>query len=132
MKTHTIDNETYAIFDPSEKGGLWMMHFIWGKKDFRIFLERHAAGSEAPARGPVLHSETAGDAHVERLQNLNGFEWYDFDKVGGHGLAHDHVRWKRGHETRYVELTKDFFGTAVRLTCLEFGLEPREPASMAR
>ena len=131
MKTHKLNNETYAIFQTTEKGGLWMVHFIWGKKDFRIYLERHPPGSPPPARGPVLHSERTGPVRVERLQYLYNFEWYDYDRLGGHGLNHDEVRWKRGGETRYVELPKDFFDAAVYVACQEFGLERQEPLRQA-
>ena len=100
-----------------------MLQFLWGKKDFRIYLgrNRERPGTEAP--GPVLRSESHGDLRVTRLQYLNAFEWYDYRKVAGHGLAFEEVCWERGKARRYVELPKDFFETAVELACREFGLQ---------
>lgn len=123
MTTHTLSNNTYAIFNKEEKGGVWMLQFLWGKKDFRIYLGRNMErpGTEAP--GPVLRSESHGDLRVTRLQYLNAFEWHDYRKVAGHGLAFEEVCWERGKARRYVELPKDFFETAVELACREFGLQ---------
>jgi hypothetical protein len=122
MKTHTIGNNTFAIFNREEKGGVWLLQFIWGKKDFRLYLGRSADGDNAKLKGPVLHSDTHGDLVVTRLQYLNAFEWYDYDKVSGHGLASEDVCWRKGKTLHYVELPRDFLEIAVELACLEFGL----------
>ena len=131
MNTHTIGNQTFAIFQREEKGGVWMLQFIWGKKDFRIYLGRSSDGGNAALDGPKLHSEAAGDVVVTRLQYLYAFEWYDYVKVGGHGLANEEVCWRKGKTTRYVELPKNFFDIAVELACLEFGLKPVDPRQKA-
>jgi hypothetical protein len=125
MQVHTIGNQSYAIFSKVEKGGVWMLQFIWGKKDFRIYLGRSADGENAKLHGPVLHSEAHGDAVVTRLQYLNAFEWYDYHKVAGHGLANEEVCWQLGKAVRYVELPKDYFEIAVELACREFGMARR-------
>jgi hypothetical protein len=131
MKTHTIGNNTFAVFEREEKGGIWMLQFIWGKKDFRIYLGRSADGENAKLQGPVLHSEPHGDLVVTRLQYLNAYEWYDYHKVAGHGLANEEVCWRKGKTLRYVELPKDFFDTAVELACREFGLRREGPQQKA-
>ena len=60
---------------------------------------------------------------VTGLQYLNNYEWYDYGGLGGHGLAHDEVRWVKGKQKRYVEVPKDFVDIAVGIACREFGLE---------
>ena len=126
MNTHTIGVNTFAIFEKVEKGGVWMLQFIWGKKDFRVYLGRSADGDNAKLHGPVLHSEQHGDVVVTRLQYLYAFEWYDYHKVAGHGLANEEVAWRKGKSVRYVELPKDFLDIAVELACREFGMERRD------
>jgi hypothetical protein len=121
MKTHVIDNNTYAIFEKSDKGGVWMVHFIWGKKDFRLFVGRRSDLQSADGHGPVLNAEEVGEVVVTRLQYLNAFEWYDYEGVAGHGLSREEVRWSKGKTRRYVELPRDFFDRAVELACREFG-----------
>ena len=121
MKTHTIGTETFAIFSSEEKGGVWQLQFLWGKKDFRIHLGPGAdAGGKLGA--PALVSEQHGNVGVTQVQYLNAFEWYDFVKVAGHGLAHDEICWRRGNVVRYVELPKNFLDITVELACREFGL----------
>ncbi len=131
MTTHTIGNNTFAVFSKEEKGGVWMLHFLWGKKDFRIYLGRKAdmSGGKPPAT-LVLDSEEHGEVLVTRLQYLNAFEWYEFVKIAGHGLAMEEVCWAHGNLRRYVELPKGFRDTAVELACREFGLT-RQPAQLA-
>ncbi len=131
LKTHHIGNNTYAIFAKEERGGVWMLQFIWGKKDFRIYLGRLGDGQNAQHKGPLLHSERDGELTVTRLQYLNAFEWYDYVKVAGHGLANEEVLWRKGNQRRYVELPRNFFDHAVALACREFGLERRPAAQKA-
>jgi hypothetical protein len=131
MKTHTIGVNTFAIFDKEEKGGVWMLHFIWGKKDFRIYLGRSADGENGKLHGPVLHSEQHGNLVLTRLQYLNAFEWYDYQKVSGHGLANEEVCWRHGKSVHYVELPRDFLDIAVELACREFGLQRAESQQKA-
>jgi hypothetical protein len=123
VKTHTLGNQTFAIFDTSEKGGVWMVHFIWGKKDFRIFLGRTGSVSVGSAR---LASKAAGEVVVTRLQYLHNFEWFEYVRVGDHGLASEKVLFRRDSTSRYVELPKDFYDIAVELACREFGLERKD------
>ena len=131
MKTHTHGNNTFAIFNAEEKGGVWLLQFIWGKKDFRLYLGRSADGENAKLQGPALHSETHGDLVVSRLQYLNAFEWYDYHKVSGHGLANEEVCWRKGKTLRTVELPRDFLDIALALACREFGLRRAEPKQKA-
>ena len=51
MKNHTAGGNTFGIFDKEEKGGVGMLHFIWGKKDFRIYLGRSADGENGKLHG---------------------------------------------------------------------------------
>ena len=130
MKTHTIGTDTYAIFEHSSKGSLRMLHFIWGKKDFRLFLE--SKGS--PAGGEAMEHKLAGkdgEFLMTRLQYLNNFEWYDFDGVTGHGLAHDEVRWKKNGARRHVDLPQHFYEVALELACREFDLRRKAPKALA-
>ncbi len=121
MKTHTIGTDTFAIFEKSEKGGLLTLQFIWGKKDFRMFLERRTSSAAVKGHQAVLRSKS-GEYLLSRMEYLYEFEWYQFDKVSDHGLAHDEVRWTKNRAVRYVELPQHFYEVATQLACLEFGL----------
>lgn len=128
MKTHTIGNQVFAVFDTSDKGGIWMVQFIWGKKDFRIYLSRRNTASKTIGHAQM---RTAGGEElvVSRLQYLYNFEWYDFEKVADHGLASEKVLFRRERDSRYVELPKDFYDIAVGITSREFGLERTDKKS---
>ena len=128
MKTHTIENNTYAIFQKEEKSGVWMLHFIWGKKDFRLYLDAKSGGGHALHGAETLHTAEGKDVFATRLQYLNAFEWYDYKKVAGHGLSREEVCWMREKTRRYVELPQNFLGVAMELACLEFGLSPKPRA----
>ena len=130
MATHTIGVNLFAIFEKEEKGGVWTLHFIWGKKDFKIYLGRKTGGSKPEYHGPVLISGDQEEVIVFKLQYLNTFEWYDFQRVAGHGLAYEEVCWTLGEKKRYVELPKGFHDVAVELACREFGLK-RQPRQQA-
>jgi hypothetical protein len=119
MKTHAFHNQTFAIFETSDKGGVWMAHFIWGKKDFRIYLGRTGSQSVGPAR---LSSKAKEELVVTRLQYLYNFDWYEFVRVADHGLASEKVLFRKEAATRYVELPKEFYDIAVAIGCKEFGL----------
>lgn len=121
QKTYKFGIESYHVFATRQERHGWMVHFVWGKKDFRIWLD-HAHG-EGEQPGPVLESPDGERFVVRRLQYLNQFEWYDFDDVVGHGLHHDEVRWRKGRLKRYVELPGDFYDTAAAVACKVFGLE---------
>lgn len=123
MKTHVFGNQTFAIFDTSEKDGVWMVQFIWGKKDFRIYLGRASAAALGPAR---LASKARDELAVARLQYLYNFEWYDFVDVADHGLASEKVLFKRDAQRRYVELPKEFYDIAVAIACKEFSLTRKD------
>ena len=119
VKTHTIGTQTFAIFDRWEKGGVWMIQFIWGKKDFRIYLGRAGSVSVGPAR---LATASGAEAVVTRLQYLYDFEWHEFVRVADHGLASEKVQFRFNHAAHYVELPKDFYDIGVEICCREFGL----------
>ena len=121
MKSHTIGRETFPVFSSEETGGVWQVQFIWGKKDFRIYISRQSA-SEGGKSGPVLRTEDGGSLTVTRLEYLNAFEWYTYQGVAGHGLDKEETTWALGAKKRYVELPKGFFDIAVEVACREFGL----------
>ncbi len=130
MATQTIGVNVFAIFEKEEKGGVWALHFIWGKKDFKIYLGRKIDGAKPEYHGPVLLAGNKEEVIVSKLQYLNTFEWYDFQGVAGHGLANEEVCWTLGDKKRYLELPKGFHDVAVELACREFGLE-RQPRQQA-
>ena len=123
MKTHKLGIESFHIFEAARKGEHWMVQFIWGKKDFRVYLDKADAVASSSNHPPVLKIPDDGEMVVSKLQYLNNFEWYDYEKVSGHGLAFEEVRWIRGKTKRYLELPKDFFNIAVEIACREFDLE---------
>ena len=131
MNTHTIGTDSFAIFDKSDKGNLLTLHYLWGKKDFRMYLERKSAAPKNNRAMALLQGKSSGEYVLTRLQYLYEFEWYDFDKVSGHGLAHDEVRWTRGGTVRYVELPLRFYDIAAELACREFGMSRKGAAAKA-
>ena len=131
MKSQTINNNTYAVFEKSDKSSLLMLHFLWGKMDFRIFLERKGVTSGNEANLPVLRSKTNGEYVLSRLQYLFEYEWYDYDRVDGHGLVLEEVRWKHGGNIRYVELPQHFFEVSAELAAREFSLKRKGATAMA-
>ena len=122
MKTKAIGTDTYSIFEKSEKGNLLMLHFLWGKKDFRIFLEPAKTASGDKKTHTVLLKEGSSEIVLTRLQYLYQYEWYEYQKVSGHGLAHDEIQWIKGSALRYLELPQHFYEVAVELACREFKL----------
>jgi hypothetical protein len=122
VKTYTIGNQVFAIFDSSEKGGVWMAQFIWGKKDFRIYLSRRSTAA-SPVGSAVLATNAGEELVVGRLQYLYNFEWFDFVRVADHGLANEKVVFRKDKTSRYVELPKDFYDIATELACRVFGLQ---------
>ena len=100
-----------------------MVQFIWGKKDFRIYLQ--PAGGTPPANEsfPIVRSAAGDEVQVTGFQYLNNYEWCNYDAVAGHGLANEEVRWLQRNRKHYVELPKDFMEIAVDIACREFGLE---------
>src|SRR5690242_6075779 len=102
-----------------------MAQFIWGKKDFRVYLSRKSTA--AAAIGDALLTTSAGEELVVgRLQYLYNFEWFDFVKVGDDGLASEKVLFRKEQNSRYVELPKDFYDIAVELSCRLFSLERKD------
>ena len=79
----------------------------------------------------VFRSKRDGDYVLSRLQYLYGYEWYDFDKGCGHGLAHDEVRWKKGGAIRYVELPQHFYEVDAEIAGREFELQRKGATSVA-
>ena len=131
MNTHTIGTDTFGIFEKSDKGSLLILHFLWGKKDFRIFLERKAAAAKNKGELAILRGKTGGEYALTQLQYLYDFEWYDYDEVSGHGLAHDEVRWTHGGAVRYVELPLRFYDVAAELACREFRMSRKGATAKA-
>lgn len=129
--THRIGINNFHIWDKQVKGGVWMLYYIWGKKDFRLYLGRRSDYQHEQPPGPVLVADDGTELVVTRLQYLNNFEWYDYQGVVGHGLSYEETRWRLGKRVRYVELPKDFFDTAVELGCREFGLQEKKEAREA-
>lgn len=122
MKTYTIGNQVFAIFESSDKGGVWMVQFIWGKKDFRVYLSRKSTAA-SHLEHAAMRTETGEELVVGRLQYLYNFEWFDYVKVADHGLANEKILFRKEKNSRYVELPKDFYDIAVELACLVFSLE---------
>ena len=93
VKIHKIGNESFSIFDSSREGEKMMVQFIWGKKDFRIYLQ--PAGGTPPANEsfPIVRSAAGDEVQVTGFQYLNNYEWCNYDAVAGHGLANEEVRW---------------------------------------
>jgi len=130
VKTHTIGTDTFAIFEKQNKGNLLMLHFLWGKKDFRAFLEREGT---SVVKVPPHHFTSAKDGEyvLTRVQYLYDYDWYDYDGLGGHGLAHDEVRWKLEKRVRYLELPQHFLECVSELLCREMELEHKPTLSRA-
>ena len=123
MKSHKIGVNTYSVFSREEEGGVWILQFIWGKKDFRIYLGRENQVGEKEALGPPLRGADGNRVIATRLEYLYAFEWYTYAGVSGHGLDREEVCWERGGKKRYVELPKPFLEIAQEVACMEFGLE---------
>jgi hypothetical protein len=123
VKTHVFGNQTFAIFNASEQEGVWMVQFIWGKKDFRIYLGGAGSVAGGPAR---LAAKAKEDLVVTRLQYLYNFDWYEFVRVADHGLASEKVLFKKDAQTRYAELPKEFYDIAVEIACDEFSLTRKD------
>ena len=123
MKTHKLGIESFHVFEAAREGERWMVQFIWGKKDFRVYLDKADSAASSSGHPPVLKIPDDGEMVVSKLQYLNNFEWYDYEKVSGHGLAFEEVRWCKGKTRRYLELPKDFFNIAVEIACREFDLQ---------
>ena len=133
MKQYTRRLQNYAIFKAETMGGVWMLHFIWGKKDFRLYLQ------EAQPSLPLLFGRqlTTVDHKVlqmTRFQYLYNFTWWEYQGVKGHGLALEEVRWINAErQNRYLEVPKDFLECAMEMACHEFNLalipeQTRHPA----
>lgn len=134
MTRYRFGNETFAVFDKFQRGGVWMLQFIWGKKDFRIYLGRHSdyGDSNNKIQGPILISNKKQEKiSLTRLQYLNAFLWYDYLRVIGHGLIYEEILWARGQEQRCVELPRDFKAIALELVCMEFRLHLVENEAQA-
>lgn len=122
MKTHTFGTQVFAVFDSSDKGGTRMVHFLWGKKDFRITVGRRTASGAAVGHAE-LETESGTELAVAKLQYLLEFEWLDFVAVADHGLASEKVRFQKDKKQRIVELPKDFYDIAVEIACRELDLK---------
>ncbi len=121
MKTHTFGVETFAIFEKQSNVNSAMLQFIWGKKDFRIYLNPSQNISIPMARTPKLQNPKGDAWVVQNIRFLNQFEWYHYIKVAGHGLSNEEVLWRKGKLRRYVDLPKGFLNIAVELACRELG-----------
>ena len=121
-----IGNENYTVLKHRGDGGVWMLHFTWGKKDFRLFLEAQQESGASPQQiGACLKTTEGKLLRTSRFQYLNQFTWWEYDGVVGHGLALEEIRWRQRltKATRYVELPKDFLDQALELACRLFDLE---------
>ncbi|MDH4121475.1 MAG: hypothetical protein OEV94_07215 [Deltaproteobacteria bacterium] len=125
LKSYSLGTENYSIFESWHRGQVYMVHFIWGKKDFRIYLDSGALGHKEKDSGRFHARLLDGDEEirVSRLQYLYHFEWYDFDEVVGHGKSREEIRWLLGKEKHVVELPKDFFLAALELAIREHNLK---------
>ena len=123
MNTHIFGTNTFAIFEKKSSGDSASLQFIWGKKDFKIFLNPASNVSKPVEHTPKLLNPKKVAWVVRNLQFLNQFEWYDYVKVAGHGLDNEEVLWRNGRRKHYVDLPKRFLKTAVELAILEFDLK---------
>ncbi len=117
----TIGIQNFSIFSTSQQQGLWRLHFIWGKKDFCLFLQPQESVRQSNSLA-VLGNNDKLLLTVTRLQYLRGFQWYDYHKVSLHNLAYEEICWKLEGLKHYVELPKDFLDMAIELACRAFDL----------
>ncbi len=121
MPIQTIGIHNFTIFDTSQQQGLWRLHFIWGKKDFRLFLQPLESVRQSHKLA-LLKNADGQIFKATRLQYLHIFQWYNYDGVSVHNLALEETRWRLDHLKLYVEIPKDFLDMAVELVCREFHL----------
>lgn len=120
MKTHTIERESYHIFKKSEAEKMMGLYFIWGKKDFRMYLEPWTEGREENFR---VKTEEGTMYSVSCLEYLYNYEWYAHSGLSGHGLGREENVFQHKDNYRHLETPLHFKQVALELVCREFGLE---------
>ncbi len=125
MNKYEVENNSYFIFDKDSSE--YMVCFLWGKFDFRIYFRE--ANSAEVAKKPKISFENESGAYfmVEQLQHQRHGDWYDFQKVTSHGFTFEETMWNYEGKIHYAEFPKELLVVAAKVAAEELDLKPVQP-----
>ncbi|MBQ31008.1 MAG: hypothetical protein CL923_00330 [Deltaproteobacteria bacterium] len=126
MKHHTINRQNYTILKTESGTGQLLLHFMWGKFDFRLFLKPVKA-FEAEAKPKHRFQRDGVYYQVAALQLQHRNQWYEYVKPSAHGLQLEETQWQLEGASHHAEFPKNLLAAACQLAEQELGLESMQP-----
>lgn len=122
MNKYDIESNSYFIFDKDSSN--YMVYFLWGKFDFRMYF-RKTDQAEATAKKKVGFQNKNGEYFVaDTLQHQRHGIWYDYQKVTSHGFTFEETEWHHEGKIYYAEFPKELFVVAAKLSAEELNMIP--------
>ena len=128
MKHHTINRQNYTSLKTESDSGQLLLHFMWGKFDFRLFLKPVGA-SEAEAKPKRSFRRNGAYYQVATLQLQHRNRWYEYVKPTAHGLQFEETLWRLEGASHHAEFPKNLLAVACQLAAQELDLNPVQPVA---
>ena len=122
MKNYTVDHQNYHIFKAESGIDTWLVHFQWGKFDFRMtFLI--LGNDESQINSKKIYSSQDGSKYASgTFEVLYHNEWYEFVKPTAHGMQFEETLWRSNGKDYYAEFPSNLWNVAEGICVQELEL----------
>ena len=122
MKNYTVDHQNYHIFKAESGTDSQLVHFQWGKFDFRMtFLISEKNESQLNFKN--IYSSQEGSKYAsDKFEVLYHNEWYEFVKPTSHGMQFEETLWRLTGNDYYAEFPRDLWNVAEGICVQELEL----------
>ena len=118
MKKYTIDHQNYHIFKAESGTDSQLVHFQWGKFDFRMTFSI-SKKEEIHINSKNLYTSQDGSNYAsDRFEVLYHNQWYEYIKPTAHGMQLEETLWRNNGIEYYAEFPKDLLNVA-ELICVQ-------------
>ena len=122
MKNYTVDHQNYHIFKAESDIDYQLVHFQWGKFDFRMTFSISKKDENLINSKKIYSSQDGRKYTSGKFEVLYHNEWYEFVKPTAHGMQFEETLWRHNGKDYYAEFPKDLWNVSEAICVQELEL----------
>ena len=122
MKNYTVDHQNYHIFKAESDIDYQLVHFQWGKFDFRMTFSISRKDESLINSKKIYSSQDGNKYSSEKFEVLYHNQWYEYLETTSHGMQFEETLWRRDGKDYYAEFPRDLLNVAKGICVQELKL----------